>query len=200
MDGTFVVGDLAGNQLLGGIAGERQTPLADKVHLPSGRIPAAVRHPGQVGHQHSQPAVSLSSGFLDLLALADVLRKDQRTGLSGKEKRHGRELYINLVAVWRYQGRLHARHRRARLVQPAHPDRTGDAALVTVSVPTAEAPQYAIDIGDLTGGRRLLSDDVATLEAVANLSAIALDNARMHRTLQYRCDLMAAHKNRIDDN
>jgi signal transduction protein with GAF and PtsI domain len=42
--------------------------------------------------------------------------------------------------------------------------------------------------------------EVRFLEAVANLSAIALDNARMHRTLQYRCDLMAAHKNRIDDN
>ncbi len=38
------------------------------------------------------------------------------------------------------------------------------------------------------------------LKAVANLSAIALDNARMHETLQMRCDLMAAHKYRIDDN
>ncbi|MGB5035018.1 MAG: histidine kinase, partial [Blastocatellia bacterium] len=64
-------------------------------------------------------------------------------------------------------------------VQPAHPDRTGDAALVTVSVPTAEAPQYAIDIGDLTGGRRLLSDDVATLEAVANLVARRIDAVRV---------------------
>lgn len=67
----------------------------------------------------------------------------------------------------------------SRLVQPAHPDRTGDAALVTVSVPTAEAPQYAIDIGDLTGGRRLLSDDVATLEAVANLVARRIDAVRV---------------------
>jgi GAF domain-containing protein len=38
------------------------------------------------------------------------------------------------------------------------------------------------------------------LEAVANLSAIALDNARLHKTLQTRCDLMTAHKYRIDDN
>jgi GAF domain-containing protein len=38
------------------------------------------------------------------------------------------------------------------------------------------------------------------LEAVVNLSAIALDNARLHKTLQTRCDLMTAHKYRIDDN
>jgi signal transduction protein with GAF and PtsI domain len=38
------------------------------------------------------------------------------------------------------------------------------------------------------------------LEAVANLSAIALDNARMHKTLRTDCDLMSAHKYRIDDN
>lgn len=42
--------------------------------------------------------------------------------------------------------------------------------------------------------------EIRFLEAVANLSAIALDNARLHRTLQTRCDLMTAHKYRIDDN
>jgi len=42
--------------------------------------------------------------------------------------------------------------------------------------------------------------EIKFLEAVANLSAISLDNARLHETLQTRCDLMAAHKYRIDDN
>jgi len=42
--------------------------------------------------------------------------------------------------------------------------------------------------------------EIRFLEAVANLSAIALDNARLHKTLQTRCDLMTAHKYRIDDN
>jgi signal transduction protein with GAF and PtsI domain len=42
--------------------------------------------------------------------------------------------------------------------------------------------------------------EVRFLEAVANLSAIALDNARMHKSLLTRCELMTAHKNRIDDN
>ncbi|MHB8772350.1 MAG: GAF domain-containing protein [Syntrophales bacterium] len=48
--------------------------------------------------------------------------------------------------------------------------------------------------------RRFGDDELKFLKAVANLSAIALDNARMHETLRTRCDLMAAHKYRIDDN
>jgi GAF domain-containing protein len=37
------------------------------------------------------------------------------------------------------------------------------------------------------------------LEAVANLSAIALINARMHHTLKTSYDLQTAHKYRLDD-
>jgi signal transduction protein with GAF and PtsI domain len=48
--------------------------------------------------------------------------------------------------------------------------------------------------------RKFRDDELKFLRAVANLSAIALDHARMHETLQTRCDLMAAHKYRIDDN
>jgi signal transduction protein with GAF and PtsI domain len=48
--------------------------------------------------------------------------------------------------------------------------------------------------------RKFRDEEIKFLKAVANLSAIALDNARMHETLQTRCDLMAAHKYRIDDN
>lgn len=48
--------------------------------------------------------------------------------------------------------------------------------------------------------RLFLQREVEFLEAVASLSAIALDNARLHKTLQIRCDLMAAYKYRIDDN
>lgn len=43
-------------------------------------------------------------------------------------------------------------------------------------------------------------DETKFLKAVANLSAISLDNARHHKTLQTRCDLMTEHKYRIDDN
>jgi len=48
--------------------------------------------------------------------------------------------------------------------------------------------------------REFTQEDITFLLAVANVSAIALDNARMHQTLQTQCDLMKAHKYRIDDN
>jgi signal transduction protein with GAF and PtsI domain len=48
--------------------------------------------------------------------------------------------------------------------------------------------------------RKFTSQEIQFLEASANLSAIAIDNARLHKSLQTRCDLMAAHKYRIDDN
>jgi signal transduction protein with GAF and PtsI domain len=48
--------------------------------------------------------------------------------------------------------------------------------------------------------RKFTFQEIKFLEAVANLSAIALDNAQLHQKLQLNCDLMAAHKYRIDDN
>jgi GAF domain-containing protein len=48
--------------------------------------------------------------------------------------------------------------------------------------------------------REFQEKEIRFLEAVANLSAIAIDNARMHQVLCTRCELMAAHKYRIDDN
>ncbi len=59
-----------------------------------------------------------------------------------------------------------------------------------------------------TGVLRVYSDkirefddqEIRFLEAAANLSAIAIENARLHKTLQNRYELMTEHKNRIDDN
>jgi hypothetical protein len=48
-----------------------------------------------------------------------------------------------------------------------------------VVVPTAEAPEYHLDVGALRGGRRLLSDDVALLEHVALLAARRIDVLRI---------------------
>ena len=42
--------------------------------------------------------------------------------------------------------------------------------------------------------------EIEFLEAVANLSAIALENARLHKALQTDYDLLVAHKYRLDDN
>ena len=38
------------------------------------------------------------------------------------------------------------------------------------------------------------------MEAVASLSAIALENARLHNSLKTEFDLLAAHTDRLDDN
>ena len=42
--------------------------------------------------------------------------------------------------------------------------------------------------------------EIKFLEAAANLSAIALENARLHQALQMDYDLLVAHKYRLDDN
>lgn len=48
--------------------------------------------------------------------------------------------------------------------------------------------------------RKFSEDELKFLKAAANLSAIALDNARMHAVLQTRFDLLVENKYRIDDN
>jgi two-component system LytT family sensor kinase len=48
-----------------------------------------------------------------------------------------------------------------------------------VTVPTADQPRYALAIGPLSGGRRLLSDDLATLDAIAVVVARRIDAIRI---------------------
>lgn len=48
-----------------------------------------------------------------------------------------------------------------------------------VLVPTSEPPQYRLLIGELTGGRRLLSDDLALLEVAATMAARRIDAVRV---------------------
>ncbi|HXE59317.1 MAG TPA: histidine kinase [Gemmatimonadaceae bacterium] len=55
----------------------------------------------------------------------------------------------------------------------------GRAPGASIRVPTAEAPAYIIDIGPLTGGRRLMSDDIALLERVALAAARRIDSIRV---------------------
>src|SRR5204863_4030437 len=45
----------------------------------------------------------------------------------------------------------------------------------TVAIPTSDEPRYALAIGELAGGRRLLSDDLAMLDGVALLAARRID-------------------------
>jgi GAF domain-containing protein len=48
--------------------------------------------------------------------------------------------------------------------------------------------------------REFTGQEIQFLEAVANLSAIAIENARLHENLKTECDLLTAHKYRLDDN
>ena len=48
--------------------------------------------------------------------------------------------------------------------------------------------------------RAFKEDEIRFLEAVANLSAIALENARLHEALRKDFDLLVDPKNRLDDN
>jgi signal transduction histidine kinase len=52
---------------------------------------------------------------------------------------------------------------------------------VAVPVPTAETPSYVLSAGALRGGRRLLSDDLALLEAAALAAARRIDALRVAR-------------------
>ena len=55
-----------------------------------------------------------------------------------------------------------------------------DTRLTTeMIVPTTEAPHYLLRVGDLVGGRRLLSDDRAFLDAAALAAARRLDAVRL---------------------
>jgi two-component system LytT family sensor kinase len=52
-------------------------------------------------------------------------------------------------------------------------------AAAAVTVPTSDPPRFLIAIAALTGGRRLLSDDLATLEAIAVVVARRIDAIRI---------------------
>ena len=71
--------------------------------------------------------------------------------------------------------------------QPKPARRTGEfaPAVTTVLIPTSEAPQYQLSVGELSGGRRLLSDDQALLETVALMAARRIDAVRV---MHERCE------------
>ncbi len=48
-----------------------------------------------------------------------------------------------------------------------------------IFIPTAESPYFELKLADLSGGRRLLSDEIATLEAVALAAARRIDALRV---------------------
>src|SRR3989442_6740655 len=77
----------------------------------------------------------------------------------------------------------------ARIVGSPAGDPLPGPAATWVTLPTTDQPHFVLVIGQLTGGRRLLSDDIATLEAIAvvvarRIDAIRMTNERYHRELR----------------
>jgi two-component system, LytTR family, sensor kinase len=54
-----------------------------------------------------------------------------------------------------------------------------DSPAAALLIPTADPPQYCLVIGELGGGRRLLSDDIAMLESMAHIIARRIDAVRV---------------------
>jgi hypothetical protein len=57
-------------------------------------------------------------------------------------------------------------------------DAIGEAAKI---IPTTEAPHYALIVGPLAGGRRLLSDDTSVIDDMALFAARRIDSIRLAR-------------------
>jgi two-component system, LytTR family, sensor kinase len=60
-------------------------------------------------------------------------------------------------------------------------ERRMGATAAIVEIPVTEAPAYALELSDLSGGRRLLSDDHAALQSIASLLARRIDAIRLAR-------------------
>jgi two-component system, LytTR family, sensor kinase len=69
--------------------------------------------------------------------------------------------------------------RRVWWADPAAPAGAEARLTAEIAVPTSERPAFVLRIGDLVGGRRLLSDDRAFLESAAVAAARRIDAVRL---------------------
>ena len=83
-----------------------------------------------------------------------------------------------------------------------YPDKAKAEGIKSVLVVPLMAEKKAIGVlrAYAATERRFDADEIRFMEAVANLSAIALENARLHQALRRDYDLLVAHKYRLDDN
>lgn len=91
---------------------------------------------------------------------------------------------LRLIEQRRHSRPFHVHKNRATTPQIApQPDNplavSEEQSQAVVLVPTGEPPQYRLLIGELAGGRRLLSDDLALIEAAATMAARRIDAVRV---------------------
>ncbi|MGE5256243.1 MAG: GAF domain-containing protein [Hyphomicrobiales bacterium] len=123
----------------------------------------------------------LSKGYI---RKGPVLVKE--SGLDQKALR-GRTVWIENAQTdkdFQYQGKARAEGIISLLVVPLM---LGKKAIGVLRVYSSEV-------------RKFDQDEVQFLQAVAHLSAIAMENARMHQVLRTDFDLLVAHGYRVDDN
>jgi GAF domain-containing protein len=130
---------------------------------------------------HLGASWGLSSGYL---RKGPILV--EKSGLD-QEALHGQVVYIeDAQSDRRFQYKAQARKEgiKSVLVVPLRLEKKSIGVLRVYSEQT----------------HRFNANDVKFMEAVANLSAIALENARLHNSLKTEFDLLAAHTDRLDDN
>lgn len=130
---------------------------------------------------------SLVSWFVDTVVLARPDYEALRSALTAAAHTHDEIPSLLDDTCGRLSPALSARTvgwREAVAVGPVEPaSESGHSrrAVATVEIPVAEPPRYIIEIADLAGGRRLLSDDRAFLEAVATVVGRRIDTIRLTR-------------------
>ena len=83
-----------------------------------------------------------------------------------------------------------------------YPEKARAEGIVSVLVVPLIAEKKAIGVlrAYTAKARQFDEQEIRFMDAVANLSAIALENARLHQALRRDYDLLVAHEYRIDDN
>jgi two-component system, LytTR family, sensor kinase len=108
-----------------------------------------------------------------------------RAGIGLSARRHQEIAPLLDDACSRLAPALSARRVRWRELAPrsaANEDSGAEPAggiVAAIELPVAEPPHYALEVAGLTGGRRLLSDDHAALEAIALVLGRRIDAIRL---------------------
>ncbi|MGE4055633.1 MAG: sensor histidine kinase [Vicinamibacterales bacterium] len=138
---------------------------------------------------------ALTSWFVDTVVLARPDYDGLRAAFALLAQRHDDIPAMLDEACEALSPALSARSVRWREADGEMPaageSRRSTTIAASLDVPVAEAPRYVVEIGDLSGGRRLLSDDRAFLDAVAavlgrRIDAIRITHERYERELRER--------------
>ena len=122
---------------------------------------------------------AVTAWFVDSVIFARPDYEAVRASLAVAAQQHQAVVPLLNEACGRLGPALSASAVGWREVPEAGPVDTDPAVAATVEIPVAEPPRYVVEIGALTGGRRILSDDRAFLDATATMLARRIDAIRL---------------------